>query len=172
MFIILGPFGTPIDLVSAVIDNTDTDIGTDGFYITFDEKRRTILGGDISDPTRDFFKEISEVPYKAVCASIHKKMIERKTNIHTYISVDCIDTKAYEWCYNRMVNILPDFHTSGIRMKTDSVMHNYYSNHSIKVADILEGRMITKLQEIVDGPLDEKLYEAWLTLVHHDYPWN
>jgi len=175
MYIVLGPFGSPQDLVSAMIDNTGVDIYTDGFYITMDQERKDILGGDLSDKSRDFLKELEEQAsdYNSICTVLQKRRIEPlNSHVHTYISVDCSSPKAQKWVVDRALNILPGFDVSELTVRNESIVHNYHADYVVTLEDIVEGRLVDKLKEFIDTPLDEKLYEAWLTLIHYDYPWN
>jgi hypothetical protein len=138
------------------------------------EERKNILGGDVSDTSRNFLEELNDAnkTYNSIHTGIQKRKLEPDSTTHNYISIDCSSKKASEWTANRINNILPDYHITAITIRNESIMHNYYAKHVIKLEDILEGNLVYKLKEIVDTPLDEKLYEAWLILIHYDYPWN
>ena len=101
MYVILGPFGTPTDLVSSIIDNKQIDLYTDGFYIVMSEARRNILTGDLTDSSRDLLQEINDASkiYNAIATTIQKRKLEPTSRTHTYISIDCVGKKENEWIY-------------------------------------------------------------------------
>jgi hypothetical protein len=62
--------------------------------------------------------------------------------------------------------VMPDM----INVQNSSIILRYTAHLVITLEDVLEGNLIEKLTPFVDTPLDTRLYEAWLLLIKHDFP--
>lgn len=168
--------GSPGNLVAGVIDNTGLDLFTDGnnIYIAFEGDRHQALLGDYMDASRSLLDEINsfEGKYKALYTYVPKRKIETGKT-HKYISIDCSSVKASNWVLERAQKMTPDVNDkiTSISIMNFSIVNNYAADYVISLEDIIEGRLITKLKEFVDEPLDESLYNAWLSPTYHNFTW-
>ena len=86
------------------------------------------------------------------------------------ILIDDSEYKYAKWCMERCHIMLPKFHPpfneEALQCRIDNVkLAKKYGkiNKVIPMKDILEGKLIEKLQQCIDTPLDTKLYNHWLT---------
>jgi hypothetical protein len=170
MFIILSNIGCCGDLISAVIDNVGVNLHAEGYYLWFEESRNILKKNSLKDVTISDLIDAS--PYKALETYQHKIDIEFSTRKYSYITVDSSSEKACNWMINRLDSVYPAHGAMPIKLKSSNIVNNYYADHIIKLEDILEGKLIEKLQSFIDTPLDEKLYRTYLSLLLEDYPFN
>ncbi len=88
------------------------------------------------------------------------------------ILIDDSDYKYAKWCMERCHTILPQFHppfneeTVRFRIHHVKAAKKYGQiNKIISMQDILEGRLIEKLQQWIDTPLNTELYNHWLNKI-------
>jgi len=84
---------------------------------------------------------------------------------HDYIGIDITD--SLDWCIARQIKAFPGilkFRTVGHREKLTHRNSVVISNTKkiIRVSDIINGQLLDKLSQFVNGPFNEKLYEKWL----------
>ena len=179
MYIITGMYGGCTDIVNAVIDSSDTELYSEGMYINFSEEREYLNGA--VDPTspEDFYDTVKklELSFKSIQTTLEKRHIEpkekRKIAEFKYIFVDPTSEKATAWIDARMQVLIQDFLITDFKQTySRSVISRYSADLVITVDDILEGKLIDKLTPFVDTPLDTRLYEAWLSLIKYDFPFN
>jgi hypothetical protein len=170
MHIILGNLGSCTDIITAVIDNRGVNLHADGYYLWFNNDR-LVLQQDLPKGT-DWLPFIESSTYKSLETYCQKIRIEPNTKKYSYITVDSSNQKATAWVINRMDNMYPSHRLTPITLKNSAVVNRYYSDLTLYLEDILEGKLIDKLKEYIDSPLDEKLYYAYLSLLLDDYPFN
>lgn len=177
MYIIVCPYGSPGDVVSAVIDSSDVNLFTDGenIYMTFDHKRKQALVGNASHPSRNLLEEADAL--EGICKSLYthtsKRKIEKtKVTKHTYISLDCSSEKASNWVFARSSKELNDDAITPKSIMNNSIVNNYHADHVITLEDILDGRLVEKLKEFITDPLDEDLYKAWMSPSYCNFKWD
>ena len=67
--------------------------------------------------------------------------------------------------------LVPDFVMPDIvQVQSSSIILRYTADLVVPLENILEGKLIEILTPFVDTPLDTRLYEAWLMLLKHDFP--
>ena len=181
MFFVLYNSGTGGDMVSAVIDPTDyivTDIdvrasagseranfkksiidlkqlGKNSSSILFDQYGKT-----------DYLKNI-EKKYLAVTTSHDFIFIEHEhANDIDIIIIDDSDPKYNKWGMERCSMILPEHHSATSDILDDRIKRvndaKKYTDKIIPFSDILEGRLISVLEQWVDTPLNTEIYNYWL----------
>jgi hypothetical protein len=177
MFIVNGLFGGCTDIVSAIIDSSDVELYSEGMYINFTNDRELLNDGTIgpySDEALEIAKSIA-TKFKSLQTNLEKRHIEPKSKKvvtgFKYIFVDPSSEKALSWINTRMQVLVPDFTMPSMgQVQNSSIILRYPADLVITLEDILEGKLIEKLTPFVDTPLDTRLYEAWLSLVKHDFP--
>ena len=177
MYIVNGMFGGCTDIVSAVIDSSDVELYSEGMYINFTDEREELNNGTVSpysEGTLEIAKSIA-TNFKSLQTNLEKRHIEPKSKKvvtgFKYIFVDPSSEKALSWINTRMQVLVPDFTMpSMVQVQNSSIILRYPADLVITLEDILEGKLIEKLTPFVDTPLDTRLYEAWLLLVKHDFP--
>ncbi len=177
MFIINGIYGGCTDIVNGVIDSSDVELYSEGMYINFTDERE-ILNGSVDPSTpEDFFAMAKSIEpkFKSIQSNLEKRHLEPKSKKivpeFKYIYVDPSSEKSMSWINNRLQcltteYIMPDKQA----VRNASIILQYTADLVITVEEILEGKLIEKLETIVDTPLDKRLYEAWLMLLKHDFP--
>jgi hypothetical protein len=170
MYIILSNIGCCGDLVSAVIDNVGVNLHADGYYLWFEESRNILKKDSFKDVVISDLIDVS--PHKVLETYQHKIKIEFSTKKYSYITIDSSDEKACNWMVSRMDKLYPSHGLKPLWIRSSNTINNYYADYIIKLEDILEGKLIEKLQVFVDTPLDEKLYRTYLSLLLEDYPFN
>lgn len=181
MFFILHNSGTGGDMVSAVIDSTDyivTDIDVRARPASDRQKfKKSIvelhdLGKDCSTMLfdqygkTDFLKNI-EKKYLSVTTSHDFIFIkhEQASNIDSII-IDDSDSKYNKWGMERCSMILPEHHSATSDILDDRIKRvndaKKYTDKIIPFSDILEGRLISVLEQWVDTPLNTEIYNYWL----------
>ena len=179
MYIITGLYGGCTDIVNAVIDSSDTELYSEGMYINFSEEREYLNGAVDPTSSEDLYATVKnlELTFKTIQTTLEKRHIEpkekRKIAEFKYIFVDPTSEKASAWINSRMQVLIQEFLVPDENQtRSRSVISRYSADLVITVDDILEGRLIEKLTPFVDTPLDTRLYEAWLSLIKYDFPFN
>ena len=88
------------------------------------------------------------------------------------ILIDTSEYKYAKWCMQRCHIVLPKFHppfnekTLQARIHAVKAAKKYGQiNKIIPMQDILEGRLIEKLQQWIDTPLNTEIYNNWLNKI-------
>ena len=173
MYIVTSLPGTCGDIVAAVIDNIDMHISAEGNFLNFGEGR-DFLTKALPDDMSTILDMIDESPYLVLESKFHKFKIEpnNKVKKHFYISVEVMNDRECNWVQHRLDTIWPGHNISISNLKNFSIINRYYADYVINLEDILEGRLIDKLKEIIDTPLDDALYETWLALLTSQFPFD
>ena len=186
-FFILYNSGAGGDMVSAVIDSTDYETSEIDVHPTLGSLRhllklRLIKHLKNYNDSRDLFfdgntktlflKEL-EQKYLSISTShdisflrYHANMLNLQT-----IVIDDTDDEYNKWGMNRCYTILPKYHPPLNeeelirRNKRINLAKTYNNSKVIPLKDILEGRLITKLQEFIDTPLNTEIYNYWLSTI-------
>lgn len=176
MYIVNGNFATCADIVTSVIDSSHIDIITDKMYLILPAERRLVATAnpEKSEGQRAALIELSK-QYKSILTSSNYLRLEGKTKKHTYICVDPTGSqKEFDWVTSRVKHIAPEEKFILEYLNREIVINKYFSDHIIKLEDVVEGRLIEKLREFIPEDelvLDEKLYEVYLSLLHYDFPY-
>jgi hypothetical protein len=184
MFFILHNSGAGGDMVAAVIDSTDyivTDIDvraqprSDRFKLKKSINEVRALGKDCSGMMfdqrgkTDYLKNL-EKKYRAVTTGHDFIFIEHEhASSIDIIIIDDSDPKHSKWGMDRIYMILPEHHppTSDIldhRIKRVNDAKKF-TNKIIPFSDIVEGRLISVLEQWVDTPLNTEIYNHWLSTI-------
>lgn len=186
MYHILYNPGAGGDMVAAVIDSKDYVLGN----IDIGMKRKSLrselrlklikedpqhpklyrtagIGALIEGSGKSEFMKKIEENYLAVTLS-HSFFPEIIEMFDT-ILIDDSEYKYAKWCMDRCHRILPETHPfpteAEIQHRIERVQ-KVKDSHNVKVIDfkdIIEGRLIEKLQQWVKTPLNTEVYNHWLT---------
>ena len=177
MYHILYNSGAGGDMITAVIDSTDFGISDIDVYPTFKSLRYKLKQDLINNQgarnllyygfdKTDYFKEL-EQQYTAI--SFSHDFAEELQHLTDTILIDDSEYKYAKWCMERCHTILPQFHPpfneAELKLRIHQVnMSKKYGkiNKIIPLKDVLEGRLIEKLQQWIDTPLNTELYNRWL----------
>jgi len=164
MELILYAGGAAGDLVAATIDPTDYKL--EGHYlqaITVERiKLRNKIHKTMTDEDRDEY--IAKSPYHSLASHRYEYHIDRK---HNFILVDSSDPEYAKWATDRFNQIwdgivpwkmVYQHHPESFQLAKP------YTDRIITLKDILEGRMIDRLETMTDKKLHVELYKKWLPL--------
>jgi hypothetical protein len=151
------------ELKLKLIQNSNNHFITTGKY-TY--SGATILYNDFNKT--EYMREI-EKQYIAATFS-HDFSIELQ-HITDPILIDDSEYKYAKWCMERCHIILPKFHSPfdeveiQRRIKRVKKAKEYGKCKVISLKDILEGRLIEKLQQWIGTPLNTEIYNHWLNTI-------
>jgi hypothetical protein len=198
MFFILYNSGAGGDMVSAVIDKTNYQRTPINIQATAGSLRQHLKTSIIeyhktykSDCSKLFFKGFEgntktplliqlEQKYLAIttghdiiCLRNHINIFDLQT-----IVIDDTDDEYNKWGMNRCYKLMPKDHPPldeeeiFNRKKRINLAKTYKNSKVISLKDILEGRLITRLQEFIDTPLNTEIYDYWLSTILPKTPFN
>jgi hypothetical protein len=107
------------------------------------------------------------------CVRYHINIFDLQT-----IIIDDTDDEYNRWGMDRCYKIMPKHHPPPNeeeileRRKRIDLAKTYKNSKVISLKDILEGRLITKLQEFIDTPLNTEIYDYWLSTIVTKTPFN
>lgn len=175
MYVINGIYEMGMDIVAACIDSTDVDLIPEGRFLNLGTERNSLMQYTATYDNPLSIIESLENKYKSLPSLLRPRKIEAdmKAKKYTYIFVDMSSAEAIDWTKQRMLleGSMPEIFEERI-IRNEAVVCRHYSDYTITLDDILDGKLIEILSTIVDTPLDEKLYQSWLTLVKYDVPWD
>jgi len=190
MYVVLYNPGAGGNMVSAVIDSKDYILGDTDILTNHDSLRKELstcafeeninrVNLTPSDPSLDIAtleKKLSDVLYeievekKYTCiASHHFFYFIKKTN-YKIILINDIEDEFSDWTLNRAIahghdiaqNAHVIYNRKNILYELKSLKYSDRITKIIDMRDILNGKLITILQEFIDTPLNEQLYKSWL----------
>ena len=192
MFFILYNAGSGGDMVSAVIDSTDYEVTNIDVTATFRSARLAFKMNIINSHKKRIFcndllvsknketgvLEKSELfnrlqqQYKSLTTG-HDFTVLRYAELlqSEIILIDDSEYKYTKWCMDRCTIIGPQYHPvfSEQQYKERTARINLAKKFNnvkiINFKDIVEGRLISVLQQWIDTPLNTDIYENWLTNV-------
>ena len=194
MFFILYNSGAGGNMVSAVIDSTDYKVwGREIFptakslrlHLKFKiietkktKKNSKDLFFDGNNKT-SFLKELEQT-YMSVTTEHDVSGIRHHVDMFDLqtIVIDDTDNEYNKWGMNRGYKILPDHHPSINeqelidREERINLAKTYKNSKVISLKDILEGKLIIRLQEFIDKPLNTEIYNYWLSTIVPKTPFN
>jgi hypothetical protein len=165
--------GTCGDLVTSVIDSTDSKLDGSKIYTMLSRsklKSSLFLNSEIEQ-----LNYIKEMESKYLSIPSHKIDLHIKYK-HPYITIFTENYDLALWCANRYKNLnKPDVWENMTKINNDTIESyaqtiiqtcNYSVSHTdrvITLEDILSGNLLSRLSQYVNTPLNEKLYEEWLS---------
>jgi len=185
MYHILYNPGAGGDMIAAVIDSkdhfiTDFDVQCTPGTLRYQLKQDLITNHGARNllyygfEKTEYFKEL-EQNYLAITAS--HNFAEELHYITDTILIDDSEYKYAKWCMERCHTILPRFHPPFSdeevknRIRAVNTAKKYGKiNKVIPFKDVLEGRLIEKLQQWIDTPLNTEIYNHWLTTIISTLP--
>jgi len=195
MFFILYNSGAGGDMVSAVIDKTNYQRTPIDIRSTTGSLRHQLKMSIIEYHKNNntacnklFFEGNTKTPlltqveqkYLAIttehdvsCLRYHIDIFDLQT-----IVIDDTDDEYNKWGMDRCYKIMPKYHPPpneeelSQRKRRINLAKTYKNSKVISLKDILEGRLITKLQEFIDTPLNTEIYDYWLSTIIPKTPFN
>ena len=192
MFFILYNAGSGGDMVSAVIDSTDYKVTSIDVTAEPRSDRFLFKMNIINSHTKGLFcndllvsknKETGLLEKSELFKTLDKKYKSLTTG-HDFtvacwaplleselILIDDSEYKYTKWCMNRCSHIAPTHHPvfseDQYQQRTTRIKFaKTFSNVKvIDFKDILEGKLITVLQQWIDTPLNDDIYQHWLSTV-------
>jgi hypothetical protein len=180
MYHILYNPGAGGDMVAAVIDSkdhvvTDIDVGHVTGSLRYNLKQDLITNRGAKNllfsnyMKTDYLLEL-EKHYIAITAG--HDFHEGLQYLTDTILIDDSDYKYAKWCMERCHTILPQYHPPFNEEMVQSRIHHVKAAKKygqitkiISMQDILEGRLIEKLQQWIDTPLNTEVYNHWLNKI-------
>jgi hypothetical protein len=171
MYIISAIPGACSDIVSAVIDSTDCHLSPRGQILFLHQDRQLLKYPKIDESKISEMIETISGKYNSI-SSQYSKIINQQDVTNQYITVDVTDDYSLDWCIARLKILCPAKTFDKNNFKNEIVWHRDYADQIINLRDILSGNLISVLSDIVPTPLNEKLYQQWLTLINNKFPYN
>ena len=169
MYIISARPGACSDIVSSVIDSTDSHLLQKG-QIYFTQKDRKLLKYPNIDVSNVYAK-IEASTYKSI-SSQYSKIINQQDIVNQYITVDITDDYSFDWCMARLQILYPRLIFERNKLKNEVILHRDYADHIINLQDVLSGNLIKVLSKYVPTKLNEELYNDWLNVVLKRFPYS
>ena len=186
MFFVLYNSGAGGDMVSAVIDSTDYEVTDIDVRPKTDSLRQKLKFSIIdshktNEDCRNLFFDNQkkteflielEKNYDAVTTGHDFAFMRGSNGIE--LNTIVIDDSDYEysiWSMNRCHMIQPDHHPianiSDITQRTGRIEFGktFGNPKIITLKDILEGRLISFLKGFIDKPLNNEIYDYWLSTI-------
>jgi hypothetical protein len=176
MYITYGNYLAGTDIVAAVIDSTDIDLFVDGGYIHFSDERTLLMTPGVTQRSElSANASLMAEKFKSAQTYYNPIKIGTKNTPYQFIYVDPSSTeKEINWLKNRSLILDNDHSIEKIEKEMkESLIQKYFARHIITLSDILEGRLIERLDAIItedDIVLDERLYQTYLQLLNEDFP--
>lgn len=172
MEIVLYEAGSGGDMISATIDNRGYEFNGTRYLILSPEHidrhrlRLSYFVKSMTDEDRDqHIIDISK-QYKAVASHLFEYHISRK---HDCLFIDNSELEMNAWRLQRVTSLFDmsewGIYSSEEHVKVNSALTLERAKHfprQIKLRDVLEGRLIKRLEEFGHTDLNEKLYFDWL----------
>jgi hypothetical protein len=195
MFFILYNSGAGGDMVTAVIDKTNYQLSPIDIRPTAGSLRQQLKMSIIEyhktnntdcrkllfkDNTKTSFLTQLEQKYLAITTGHDISCLRNYIDIFDLqtIVIDDTDDEYNKWGMNRCYKIFPKDHPPLneeeliLRNKRIDLAKTYKNSKVISLKDILEGRLITRLQEFIDTPLNTEIYDYWLSTIIPQTPFN
>ena len=194
MFFILYNSGAGGNMVSAVIDSTDYKASKVEIHPTENSLRqhlklRIIENKKTKKNSKDLFFDgntktlfLKQLEQKYMSVTTEHDVSGIRHHIDMFdlqtIVIDDTDIEYNKWGMDRGYKILPDHHPSINeqelidREERINLAKTYKNSKVISLKDILEGRLIIRLQQFIDTPLNTKIYNYWLSTIISKTPFN
>ena len=164
-------------MITAVID--DTGYSYNGVFCNLTEYERSKLKNPewdnlLTDEDRDQIIQELSLKYKSLTSHKFRYHSSRK---HDVIFVDASEPHLMEWANDRLYQIYekakwlnPDKQLVLSRAYTAHELMLPVAKRTIKLRDVLEGRLINVLKQYVSTPLNEDLYYRWQENILKRFP--
>ncbi len=172
MYLIRTIPGACGDIVTSVIDSTNVTLSPHG-AIEFARDRNLFKKPKLPE-LQDLLNNMERlrVKYKSI-SSQHTYPIESiltdPQNVNITIKVN---DKNIDWCINRLRVLYPRLTFSKDNFNYEIESHYKFSKFIIELDDIINGRLLSKLDEYKIPYMDSALYYKWLTLNTKNFPYN
>lgn len=172
MYIIRAIPGACGDIVTSVIDSTNVTLSPHG-AIQFTRDRNLFKKSKLPE-LQDLLNNMEQVrvKYKSI-SSQHTYPIETilkdPQNVNITIKVN---NKHFDWCINRLNVVYPRLTFSKDNFNYEIESHYKFSKFIIELDDIMNGRLLSKLDEYKIPYADSNLYNKWLALNTKNFPYN
>ena len=171
MYIITAIPGACSDIVSSVIDPTDSYLSPKGHVIFLHPDRKVLKYPDINTLNISKMLEVSNQRYNSI-SSQYSKIINQQDSVNQYINVDVTDDYSLDWCVARLKILFPKIVIERNKLKNEIICHRDYADQTINLRDVLSGNLITVLSKHVPTILNEELYHKWLEIINKKFPYR
>jgi len=171
MYIITAIPGACSDIVSSVIDSNGARLLPNAGKMYFPAGGRKVLKlPGVNATAMPTLMNIVSSEYKSISSQYSISKSEREGN-HVYVAISVSDDEL-DWCMNRLSVLYPrvTFDREALRSQADRHVEN--ADSIISLRDILSGNLINCLSALTTEPLNEELYQSWLTSVLEKFPYN
>lgn len=170
MYVILFLGGYAGDLVTSVIDSQGCAVRPRGTVFMTPDRIFFKTSSNLSSIDKNKEFDNLKLNYKSIPSHDFDYHLSERHNI---ILVTSKTRRACEIAASRFfVLVTPEMLKEIYNVSTESELADYYETCSHKfeqidapkiyLEDILDGRLLEKLSNIVDTPLNEKIYNKWL----------
>ena len=168
--------GTCGDLVTSVIDSTNSTLDKSRIHTTMD--RSKLKSGLFLKTEAEQLNYIKEMESKYLSIPSHNIDLHVKYQ-HSFITIVTENYGLALWCATRFKNLntlnnvwtnmygndaIPDRHADSIIQSCKYL--SLHTDRIIMLEDILSGNLLSNLSKYVKTPLNEKLNEEWLSNQH------
>jgi hypothetical protein len=187
MFFILYNSGSGGNMVSAVIDSADYKVSPIEVHPTIKSLRGQLKISVLKyhknneNCNKLFFDGYTKTPFLKKLEQTYKSVttehdvawlrhVANNVDLQTIV-IDDTDDEYNKWGMDRCYKILPNYHPPISeqqlvdRKERINFAKTYKNSKVISLKDILEGRLITRLQEFIDTPLNTEIYDYWLSTI-------
>jgi hypothetical protein len=172
MYLVRAVPGSCGDIVTSVIDSTGVALSPLG-SIEFSRDRNLLKKHKLLEPP-DIMNHIERlrVRYKSISSQYTHPIESILTDPkNTNITIKA-NEKHFDWCIARLKLFYPRITFSKDNLKSESEAHYKFSKFIIELDDIMNGRLLSKLDEYKIPYADSNLYNKWLALNTKNFPYN
>jgi hypothetical protein len=167
MYIIRAIPGACGDIVSAVIDSTNSFLSPNG-SIFFLPQRKLLKNPNLElDILPELLTQSAEV-YKSLSCQHYTEAIMKYPTITVNVKSD----SEFDWCIHRLKLLYPNELFVKENLKKQMEFHSKHTNFKINLLDILNGKLIDSLMKYKIPFTDTELYYKWLSLNTKNFPYN
>lgn len=170
MYIIRAIPGACGDIVSSVIDSNGSSL-TDKGSINFILPRQILKNYHIDLENLPKLLETASLTYKSISSQHYVESVMTDSRYQN-ITITVDSDELVDWCISRLSFLYPTVIFDKEQLKTSMKYHNKYSNFRINLTDILNGKLIEKLNQYEIPVMNAKLYYKWLILNRHNFPYR
>lgn len=171
MYIITAIPGACSDIVSSVIDSTDSVLSQKGQILFRCPDRKILKYSNLDLSKLPSLLEVASYKYSSI-SSQYSKIINQQDSVNQYITIDVTDDYSLNWCLNRLTILYPSITFKKENLKNETVWHRDYGDHLINLRDVLSGNLINELSKYVPTKLNEEIYHRWLDVILEKFPYS
>ena len=170
MYIIRAIPGACGDIVSAVIDNKGGSLTHKG-SISFINQRRLLKNNHVDLNNLPTLLENAASNFKSISCQHYVESVMTDNRYKT-ITINVNSEDLLQWCITRLGIIYPNVNFYKENLKREMEFHNRFSNYTIELSDIIQGKLLEQLKKYEIPYMDSELYYRWLAINTANYPHN